>query len=69
MTKILPRLAIMKNVMAIQVQETKKLVMSAQEHSLYVNVEENTIMFKETIKERKTRPVFEEANDFGKRTR
>ncbi|XP_044318208.1 uncharacterized protein [Triticum aestivum] len=63
MTRMLPRLAIMKNAMAIQVQETKKLVMWVQEYSRELSgyIADKTIIFQKVIEERKTGPVFEEA--------
>ncbi|XP_044454809.1 putative disease resistance protein RGA1 isoform X2 [Triticum aestivum] len=68
MTRMLPRLAIMKNAMATQVQETKKIVMWVLECSRELSeyTEENTIMFHQIIEERKTGPVFEEAMVLGR---
>lgn len=68
MTRMLPRLAIMKNAMATEVQETKKLLMRAHERSRALSeyMVENTIMFQEIIAERKTRAGFEEAMVVGR---
>ncbi|XP_044964559.1 putative disease resistance protein RGA1 [Hordeum vulgare subsp. vulgare] len=66
--RMLPRLAIMKNAMAIQVQETKKLVMWLQEQSgsLSKYLPEKSILLEKIIKERKTGPGFEEALVLGR---
>ncbi|XP_037475367.1 putative disease resistance protein RGA4 [Triticum dicoccoides] len=66
--RMLPRLAIMKNAMAIQVQETKKLVISAQHESWELSeyLAENTTMFQEITEQRKTGPFFEEAMVLGR---
>ncbi|KAM3372995.1 hypothetical protein ACQJBY_019763 [Aegilops geniculata] len=67
MTRMLPRLAIMKNAMAIQVDEAKKLVIWAKEQSSKLSeyMSENN-MFHKYIEERKTGPVFEEAMVVGR---
>uniref|UniRef100_M8B6T6 Putative disease resistance protein RGA1 n=1 Tax=Aegilops tauschii TaxID=37682 RepID=M8B6T6_AEGTA len=64
MTRMLPRLAIIKNAMAIQVQQTKQLVMSLQEESEYIR--ERTTIFQEIIAKRETGPVLEEAMILGR---
>ncbi|KAM3372998.1 hypothetical protein ACQJBY_019765 [Aegilops geniculata] len=62
MTRMLPRLAIMKNAMAIQVQETKELVMRAQQgFPESSNKLARDTMFRLIIKDGKIRPGFEEA--------
>ncbi|XP_037482979.1 putative disease resistance protein RGA3 [Triticum dicoccoides] len=62
MTRMLPRLAIMKNAMAIQVQETKELVMRAQrEFPESSSTLARDTVFRLIIKDGKFRPVFEEA--------
>ncbi|KAF7013271.1 hypothetical protein CFC21_027365 [Triticum aestivum] len=62
LTRMLPHLAIVKNAMAIEVQETKKLVMRADEErpSRFPNY------YTEITEEPKTRPVSEEAMIFGR---
>ncbi|XBI87907.1 hypothetical protein VPH35_025923 [Triticum aestivum] len=66
--RMLPRLAIMKNAMAVQVQETKKLVISAAEESFELSkyLPNKIIMLQEITEQRKTGPVFEEAMVIGR---
>nr|UBY07170.1 NBS-LRR disease resistance protein [Dasypyrum villosum] len=68
MTRMLPRLAITKNAMAIQVQETKKLVTLAHTKSreFSKNLVGSSIMLQKIIEKRKTGPVFEEAIVLGR---
>ncbi|VAH25029.1 unnamed protein product [Triticum turgidum subsp. durum] len=61
MTKMLPCLAIMKNAMAIKVQEMKEQL---RENS--TELAEDTRMFQEITEEQKTGPVFEEAMVLGR---
>ncbi|KAI4968607.1 hypothetical protein ZWY2020_045937 [Hordeum vulgare] len=66
--RMLPRLAIMKNDMAIQVQETKKLVMRLKQHSGLLSEElaESTILLEKINEERETVPAFEETMVLGR---
>ncbi|KAI4968615.1 hypothetical protein ZWY2020_045945 [Hordeum vulgare] len=68
MTRMLPRLAIKKNAMAILAQDTKILMMFVQEQSgsLLEYMAENTIKLHEIIKQRETGPVFKEALVLGR---
>ncbi|KAM3393054.1 hypothetical protein ACQJBY_013962 [Aegilops geniculata] len=67
MTRMLPRLAIMKDAMATEVQETKELVMWAREQwRLFSEYMAKNNMLQKYIEERKTGPVFEEAMILGR---
>ncbi|KAE8779980.1 putative disease resistance protein RGA1 [Hordeum vulgare] len=68
MTRMLPRLAIKKNAMAILAQDTKILMMFVQDQSgsLLEYMAENTIKLHEIIKQRETGPDFEEALVLGR---
>ncbi|XP_044964557.1 putative disease resistance protein RGA1 [Hordeum vulgare subsp. vulgare] len=66
--RMLPRLAIKKNAMAIQVQETKILMMFVQGHSGLLSEElaQSTILLEKINKEREIVPAFEEAMVLGR---
>ncbi|XP_037475366.1 disease resistance protein RGA2-like [Triticum dicoccoides] len=66
--RMLPRLAIMKNAMAIQVQETKQLVMDVMEYPLHLpgSVAHTSTRVQKISEQRKTGPVFEEAMVLGR---
>ncbi|KAI4968605.1 hypothetical protein ZWY2020_045935 [Hordeum vulgare] len=68
MTRMLPRLAIMRNAMTIEVQETKKLVMSAHEQlsGLLHHFTGKPVLHGIADAKRITGPVFEEAMVLGR---